>query len=338
MFEVIDKERVENGYLQKNFRQYKNHCNRVFRELKKKNDQNYWIYKLESNLAKFFLFQSIKYLNKNFRILKKIQNEEFYTVYFKYMECFLKNKKNTLVFQDLVNLRDFLANYYTFFADLVSLNIFNHDFDDYRIHHNWQDITLSFDSKTIFDNFLAKNLNPNDYRFYNQFGIKIIDVERAQDSLKELLDSKYPDINRFFRCVKIFNDKVELLNTFLNDNFIRSVYVKDLYETSNNLMNLANNFKGHRSGCETSTLERFLAPKFFEMYQNSFDYLHNLIIMNNKSLKNSLILSAEKQFSISFEKRAMPFMPEFYDLAFDFIEYPSEDTFSEKVQNLNINE
>lgn len=340
MFEVLDKCRSENGYLQKKFKQYKNYCNKKYNSLNSKSKKDGLIYKLESNLAKYWMFDSVVFLKKNIKLLQH-QDEKFYKLYLNYTSCLLKAKLNLLHLIDLIEIKDALANFYTFYHDIVLLNTFDHDFDDDKIIHMWNDIRLSFDSPTILKKFLENNLNSNDHRFYIQVGIKINNLEKSQQELFDLLSENNSKIDDYFKAAQLFAKNSETLNQFLKDNFIKSSYVKfieELLESSKNLLWFLESLSNRNNLDFNSQDSIYVPPKMFEKHQVMLSNLKTKITTSNRSLRSSLIECLEENFSIDIKKRRMPFLPEFYDLAYDFIAYPYVNSISSTLKTMNLSD
>lgn len=324
-FRLIDEIRTKNGYLQNKLRQYKAHCNRMFTNLKTKNPELATIYKLESNQAKFLLFDSKKFLLKNLRILKG-KSDEFSSVYTKYTQCFVNSKNKTLTIEELVALRETLSLYYTFVEDIVKLNSFNHDFDKYKINHKWHDINLIFDSENALNSFLNKTSNKNDYRFYNQLALKILNIEENKELLCKYLEQKKTHILQFYRLADKFLNLLQSFSVFINDNFIASEYIDDLLNSAQKIRAFATELKNYR---EPEVLKpevsAFIAPKYFENYSDGFESLRSSAFIYRRALLKLLVTEFEKELICDTKKRTLPFLPEFYDLAYDFIEYPKKN-------------
>jgi uncharacterized protein YerC len=323
-FELLNNERSNNGYIRKSLRQYKNYCNTKARALKKEGSQEYYLYALESNLSKFLLFGSISFLKKNLKMLRE-RNTQFDCLYRKYVQCFIDNKKNELNLDDLISLRHSFAKYYAFLDDVYVLNENKHDFDQYRINHMWKDINLQFETRDVLDSFLSGSFSLKDHRFNTQIAIRVLKFDSDLKNFTSALDSN----ENFIKVVsKRFHEllrSVEDLYRFLDDNFVVSEFVLSMRESILTLNKFFSALLDYRKGVESINIESFKAPAAFEKYSAYFENLKNNKSVSPKVLKKMLLNAFEKSYVCNDTKRLMPLLPVFYDIAYDYIEYPEPD-------------
>ena len=182
--QTINNLRINFGYISNQFKTYKRHCNKLKANYKGNDNDLYILYSLESNMAKFKMLNSIQYLYKNLRILKKIQKNEDDKIYEEYLKCIIDGKKNPIEIDRIVTLRNRVADYYAFLDDVYILNDNRHDFEQYKIKYNWYDITLVFETQKILDSFLDGTFSFCDFRFNTQLVNKILEVESNIKNLK----------------------------------------------------------------------------------------------------------------------------------------------------------
>lgn len=329
IFEIINKNRIEHGYIHKNLQQYKRFCNKVFKELKKKQDASSLIYKLESNMAKFFIFDSLRYLHKNIRLLNNTSSG-FKEAYLKYIMCYLNNKKSPVSIETLIELHHELADYYSFLDDIYTLSDNRHDFDQYKMHYKWHDIPLVFETQKLLDEFLACTFTLEDHRFHTQLSLKISRVERSKaDFLSFLVNENRHQVG----ILQLFNKSRTLstftfeLKRFLEDNFIDSAYVEQMHSAVHLVHGFITKLFEYQNGAVefSENIQQFKIPEFFAEHKKAFEILRNEKIVDKAKLRSLLLNLIEERIVTNVDDRKIPFLPIFYDLAYSFIVYPQEE-------------
>lgn len=338
-FELLDRNRIEHGYMQRNLRQYKKFCNKQFRILRKAGatDQAS-AYKLESNLAKFLLFGSRRYLRKNTRLLKSMRSE-FSSLYLRYNECFAASKEGAAPVDKLIELRHQLADFYSFLEDIYTLNDGRHDFEQYKIKYQWNDITLHFETQRMLDSFLNGDFEMKDHRFNTQLALKVFNMERSREEFAQVIgESNAQILSAFGSSEKLFTSVTELYQ-FLEDNFLHSAFAKELYAATSEVHAFITRLFEYRNGVLHTGAERFEVPALFSDCKKALKALEGRKSIRGKKLREMMLGILEERLSSDFRKRSMPFLPVFYDIAYDFIEYPAVDNdVSETLGNLSFSE
>lgn len=335
-FELINKNRIEHGYTHKNLKQYKKYCNKNFKELKKTHEVLSIVYKLESNFVKFLLFDSPTYLYKNLRILKKV-NTEFGSTYRRYITCFIDNKKDRLSVDTLVGLRHELADFYSFLDDIYCLCDNKHDFDQYKVQYQWHDITLLFETSKALDSFLDGTFDLNDHRFNTQIARKILEMERNKDEFIVSVQNSVVDIQHVHAASKKMFEGIGALDQFLDDNFLTSPYVKDLYRAISSVHGFVTKLLEYKSGIIHRDIDQYAVPAQFVEYSLCFESLKRSKMVDKQNLKNILVNILEKRLDLKVERTKLPFLPVFYDIAYDYVGYPGLDSdLSKTLQNFSL--
>lgn len=315
--EFINKERIQHGYSQNSLKTYKKYCNKM----KKQNSNFKTIYSLESNLSKFKMLNSISFLYKNMRILKNNSNCSSLKIYYKYILCLIQNKKNCIKVDDLINLRHELADYYSFLEDIYQMANNNCDtniFEQYKIKHTWNDIEILFETQKVLDSFLEKKFFLNDFRFNTQLCIKILNLENSRNIFIENLKGGMPPFKLFPICNN-FLIKIEELERFIFDNFVESEFIKNLKEDTILVLSYLKNL------FDSFIVPDFVVPKNFKDLENELLNLKDHKNYDPKKLRSFLLEIVEKRLEVNTKSRNMPFLPIFYDIANDFIDYSRID-------------
>lgn len=323
-FELINGNRIEHGYVHKNLQMYKRFCNRRYTELKKSRDALAVAYKAEANLAKFLLFNSLRYLRKNMKLLGKASSD-FSRAYARYTMCFIENHRNALSVDALVGLRHELADYYSFLDDIYALNNNRHDFDQYKIVYQWHDITLLFETQKLLDSFLGGTLVLEDHRFNTQLALKISALERDRREFVALVQDPKSEILPIFERSKRLFDDVRELKQFLDDNFLASSFVADRCGDISAVHTFIANLLEFKNGNLHAAIDGFSVPVYFADCTEALESLRGRRMVDPRRLRTILINLLEERLGTDVAPRKMPYLPVFYDLAYDFINYPSAE-------------
>lgn len=321
---LINENRIKHGYIHRDYERYKRFCNRKYNELKGTDGALCIVYHIESNLAKSRKFGSLRYLHKVERLLRK-SSEDFAAVYSKYIQCFIGAKKNVLDMDMLVELRSTMADYYSFVDDIYTMGEDRHNFDAYRVKHQWHDILLYFETQKMLDDFIAGEFFLEDCRFNTQLVYRVARAERAQRKLLKSVDEQTESTLAMLSRSKTLQERANELYNFIQNNFIDSQYVRTLKESAEGVHSFITNLAAYSNGLVSSDIEGFEVPEIFKEYSAAFDRLRESKSVDPRKLRELLIRTLEERVTGNLEKRPMPLLPEFYDLAFDFIKYPSVD-------------
>ena len=329
---IIEINRNNHGYLKQNYNEYKQFNNKMIKKCNQ-NKTTTLIYKLEVNLAKWFKTNSIRYLRKNIRILNKQDDNEFVKDYKKYILLFISKFKNEFIEENFAHTWNVLNQnfYYSFNMDLITLNDDIFDINKYRIKYMWNDIQLMFDNQAQIDNFLQGVFNNNDFRFNTQMARYCHNFDKNYNNACTAI--KQGDFVNIFNKIKIFSIETQKFTTFLDDNFITSAY---LTNTNSELNKFYKNLSGY---IETNgKIKELFIPSNFAIYKEQITTSIKNIKITKNNIQDIIMMYFKKFTTVNQEKRNMPLMPVFYDLAFDYIQYPDiEIELSNKLASTSIN-
>ncbi|KAL6122587.1 hypothetical protein NUSPORA_00355 [Nucleospora cyclopteri] len=315
----IEENRNLHGYSIEQFKAYKKFNN--------KNRRQNIIFKLEANLAKFHILNSRAYLYKNLRLLKNDQSE-FAVVYKKYMRLFIESTKNNVEYNDILEVRNSICFYNSFLSDIYSINDGKYLFDDVKIKYEWNDVELLFESKLHLEKFQKGEFFKNDFS-YNTILAK--HCSKFDSQKERVFDGfrKDEELTVLLNLVKQFKDENEEFKLVLNRNFIRSDFVKDAAEQTKILYDILKSFTIPKSSV------KYEIPIFYKQIESSILNLKTKI--PNDVIKKTLFNYLKTQISCKEEKRNLPFLPVFYDIAYDFIDFPVDDQVICGLEKLELN-
>lgn len=322
-FETIENGRMANGYTTLQYKKYKNYCNKMKLINKDKNSTLHLLYSLESNLAKFKILNSLQYLYKNRRLLKK-ENSEFSKIYQKYNDSFIENSKGSADINVLVTLRNDLADYYSFLDDIYILADNRHDFEQYKVKTKWNDIPIVFETEKIHQSFISNRFFLNDFRFNTQLARKILLVENRKKDLESLV-AETDDPFKTFGCSNDLLTAVCDLERFLDENFVESKFLKNLKSSCEQIHLFFKKLMEYHSGVLHSDIDGFKAPECFKSIEKFLEAMKKAKKIDQSKLRRILLEIVEKRLAVDCKSRKMPFLPVFYDIANDHINYETVD-------------
>ncbi|KAI5169117.1 hypothetical protein PAEPH01_0452 [Pancytospora epiphaga] len=337
-FEAIDKNRKEHGYVEMNFRQYKRFCNKMSREANKQGDENLLYYRLEANHVKFLLFKSPAYLHKCLRLLRE-HNSPFCNVYREYIMCHLLQHRNQLSTETLVELRRKLADHYTFLNDIYRIADDRIDFDQYKIKHQWNDITMYFETTKMLETFINGTLTLTDNRFNTQMAVRILEVEKALGTFKDKINlSEITLLNAYNISNELLHNVSQLLQ-FLDDNYLASEHVNTLLDETSSVHTFITQLIDYNSGNSKINPAGFDVPLMFRECSEGLKSLSERKGVDPSGLRNALINLLANKLMMPGDTNILPFPPVFYDIAFDYVKYPSlEDNIISPLNSMKLSE
>jgi len=325
-FELINSERLSQGYTTNHLQSYKKYCNKMKRSYGKKDPSLALVYALEANVAKFKLLGSLAYLYKNLRLIKS-KDDEFFQAYSEYLRSFISSRKNTVNIDTLISLRVSLADYYSFLDDIYCISDNRHNFDQYKVKYQWKDIIIVFETQKCLDSFLNKTFSLRDSRFNTQLALKILEFERNLEDFSKSMQSQENKEFQIFCSAKKLCDSISNLDTFLNENFIDSEYAKNAKRDSFEALEFIKKIVEFKSGIVSESIDDFQVPALFKDLEKAFKDLKTNRKMDTKTLRANLLSALEKRLKVDSKARPLPFSPIFYDLANDYVNYPTKEAF-----------
>lgn len=322
--QIINNERLSHGYTTNNIKTYKKHCNKM-RKTHKNDPKLSLLYRLESNISKYKMLKSKAFLYKNRKLLKTNESlGDFIQIYSKYTECLIKSSKNCSEIDEIIQLRNQLADYYAFLEDVYEMADNRHDFDQYKVKYMWNDIIILFETEKILESFKDGTFCLNNYRFNTQLSRKILSLEKAKKNLFAFLKSNC-DVFESFKLANVFFGAICDLERFLDDNYVESAFIKELKDSCEKVLSFLNKIAEYSNGIFHSDIDSFTVPKHFEEVSAEIEKLKKEKKIDNKKLRSILLDIVEKGLEIDAKPRKMPLLPVFYDLANDYIDYSSVD-------------
>ncbi|WUR02806.1 uncharacterized protein VNE69_03027 [Vairimorpha necatrix] len=270
------------------------------------------LYHLELNTCKFYLLNSKKYLKKNL----KLSTDSLYSEYIHTISCCDINK--------LLILRSKLEHYDSFIKEIDNL-LTNQNFDINKIKsiYKWNDIEITFSTKKKQADYINKCYKVEDKKYNNQIVMFITKLENKIRSVKKLLkkdNSRVKCIRKKFENVK---KVTEMFLNFLNENYVESEYLNNLRNEVENILKI-------------DDVSSF-SVNLFVFDDVSSEIVSMRDIKSKKEVKEDLILYLKGLFEINNDQlENVPFIPDFYDIAYDYIKYP-ETNINELLKNITIN-
>lgn len=324
-FLLINNERLQHGYVVSQFKSYKKHCNKMKRMHLNKDPNLYFLYSLEANLAKFKLLGSISYLHKNLRLLRK-EDTAFTRLYRKYIRCFIDYKHGMVCIDSLVDLRNSLADFYSFLDDIYTISDNRHDFEQYKVKHQWNDVTIVFETQKVLESFLEGSFDLHDFRFNTQLALKILRVEKLFKEFTDILANAEASIVTIYDAASNLFTSVSILDAYLSDNFIESKHVPLLKSNCSEVLSFLKKIMEFQAGIIHPDIDKFQTPEMFSCVRDAFEALKSKRQIKPSKLRSMLIDILEKHIEVDDRHRSMPFLPVFYDIAYDFISYPIHES------------
>lgn len=257
--------------------------------------------KLELNTCKYYLLNSKKYLQKN---LKLSDNP----LYSEYMTCLLKKD-----ISEILSLRSKLEPFDSFITELDQLlNNLNFDVNKIKSKYIWNDIEIIFNTEKKKEDYINKTYKVEDKKYNNLLISHITRLENKIGAFKKLVRKDNTRINCLKKKLEIITKVIDGFLIFLKDNFVESEYLSSLIE-------------------ETDGISKILNNQEVEVDFNVFEDVKDEIL-SSKAVKTKVEVREEvinflKDFFISPSDQVdnIPFLPDFYDIAYDYIKYPSTD-------------
>ena len=301
-FNNLRKLHLTNKYL---YRRYKKHL------LKKKPD----CYKIEINMCKYFMTGSKKFLKKNLVFLNKHEiDEHSKNTYKSYVNAFLTEKQ-----EDILAAWDSLNNeHYLFFFNYEIIKLTNEHFELKKCRRMWNDIELIFDSEAHY-NLLLKEEYP-DFRFNSQLALLCFKFDSIYNNCVKSIKERN-DVSKRFIEFDLFLDE---FRKFLENNFVVSEYVDIVHKE---FLDIFEDFNKNR---------QITVRKCFVEVKEELKTIFKRDFTTPDDLRKIIFDLLEKRIKVDSEKRNLPLLPVFYDLAHDFISYPDPDDFKGRLDDINI--
>lgn len=306
MIEKINKLRIKKNYTEDNKKEYQEFIKRH------KNDQDY--IKIEYLLFEYEKNPIKKIKNKLKKVIENV--DELYRIYILFK-----------IGESEINIENY-KKYLSFYGELKSNLNFKNEF-----LFEWNDLEIKFfdDDFEKFKKleYLEKYSFCGEERYNRNLVNKIIKIERLIRNVKKCRVCRERYLKIFYEIVRRTGDLCE----FLNENIQNSNYVLKLNLESKMVLNFLENLKKYEN-CEILNKKMILdfkTPEIFKELNDKFEILRENRKFNIKKLKKVLIRKFKDLFKS--ESNPLPFLPVFYDISNDFIQYP-EQTGTKKISDL----
>ncbi|KAK6090394.1 hypothetical protein P3W45_000491 [Vairimorpha bombi] len=279
------------------------------------------INKIELNTCKYYLLNSRKYLKKNIKLLKSLD----LPLYTEYTKCLLSNNV-----EDILKLRSKLESFDTFVDEIDNLlNNLNFDINKIKSKYIWNDIEILFNTEKKKNDYINNEYKVSDKKYNSLLIIYITRLENKLKGLKGLIKKDNTRIDCISKKLNVVDKVLDKFMNFLRDNYVESRYLDNLKKETDLLINIYKNIK--------NTGE--VTPVELSVYADIKDQIFSSKIMKDKkSLRSELIEYLTNYFSQDKEYKNVPFLPDFYDIAYDYIEYPSTDkNINELLSKMDVN-
>ncbi|KAF9754365.1 hypothetical protein NGRA_3351 [Nosema granulosis] len=313
VFERIDKLRRTHSFPSK-----------LYRTALKKEDLGV-IRKLESNTSKYFDLGSVNYLKRNRRIIKKQENSPFLELYSKYTESLIS--KDTVL---LVEIRTALQKYTSFVEELdAQLSSLDYDISKLKYKHTWNDLEILFSAEEKIEEFNNRTLYVKDTKYNSLLVKNIFNIENRREQLDKLVSKDSSRIRCILSKTNILYKSIEDFISFLKENYVDSEYLKSIRDGTKSLKEY------YESLAEGKKIENYKIPEYFKNISEQIVNSSKGLEKDKKKIKKEILEELERYLSTSTAMN-VPFIPDFYDIAFDYIKYPPvEEKVEEAFRNLN---
>lgn len=283
-----------------------------------KKDKKNIFRKLEINTCKYYKLKSNKYLKKNLKLLGKIN----FPLYHDYITCLINNN-----IENIIDLRNKLQKYEIFVEEIDNiLTGLNYDISNLKSKYMWHDIEITFLTQKNLNEYVNGVYKIKDKKYNNQIIMRVSKLEKKLSNIKNNLNKsnlRICKIKKNFESAK--NIIVEFL-LFLNDNFVESIFLKKLNDEIKSIIDFFSN----------SDDKVKLNLNYFKDDENNI--LRIPSIKDKEQLRQEFLIIAEEKLFKNYNYDYVPFIPEFYDIAYDYFTYPStNENLNELLEKVNIN-
>ncbi|KAK1349868.1 hypothetical protein CWI38_2069p0020 [Hamiltosporidium tvaerminnensis] len=345
ILEEICNSRSNNGFVIKNYKKYYEHCRSKLREIRKMKDSLrrqilMEIYILERNLCKAFLFlEKPRKSRKNIKkCIKNIEKNKFEIndkkilkkYYFSLLDMNMLQYSKGL--EKLISLRSLLDPRYTILFDnvdeLIEICAVKADLKD-KIPNSyvckWNDIEIKFKNEKEFKSFENNELKIRTESYNYVLISKIMELNLSEQRLLKKMDKKNGKLKNVYEKIKKYFNSISDLKIFLKKNYVNSEYLESLSSDANQLLKIYENLVKCRTPGITFKSEENILPERYKDLKNFVDFsISKADIGFSESIKY-----LEEMVNGYFEPRSqyenVPFLPVFYDNAYDYIVYPKPE-------------
>nr|AGE95407.1 hypothetical protein ECU05_1260 [Encephalitozoon cuniculi] len=326
-FRMIEVMRNRNRFSEGDYGRYKNYLKVQMRGLGSGEGRD--LYKLESNLSKFLIFNSTGFLKSNLRILRR-DGSEFGAMYSCLTKGILENAmKKPIDTNALVGLRGRLAGCKTFVNQIDALlesPSSNFDVSSLRVRHMWNDISVGFNSEAERNEFLEGKA-PLDDGYDADIAKGILKVERRRAQLLSLIESKPTRVICIDKKAERLLEALRRLKAILGENLVESGYVEQAVKDAEELKSYYSRIAMFMKCLEwDGSIDTFSVPLSFKVLESRIlKVREDFSYVPRKYPRSVVIRYLEDSLRPRRPTIKTPFIPVLFDIARDYISYPAED-------------
>jgi hypothetical protein len=323
-FDAIEELRQKNNFVERSYAKYKNELRLEI----KRGGVMRTIYKLELNLAKFLVLKSRNLLRNSLRILRK-DGSRFGSLYGAYTANILQHSTDGTVDLDaLLRLREELIDYGSFVEHIdLLIETSSSDFDPSRlkIGCQWNDIGLCFDTKRERDAFLEGKAFDKGSRYDLVLANLIMAADRRRRQLFSLVNKGPGRTGCILKKIGRMHEAFSKLDGFLKENLSHSAHVEQMLMDAEWMHSYYTKISEYISCVSVDEeAEPTAVPETLEEIKDKIAEGRAEAQIDAKSAKAAMLKYLEDSFRPKPSQIAVPFIPVFYDIAFDYVSYPAE--------------
>lgn len=314
---ILSKNRVTHGFHTKDYPRYFSYIRTKRKEPK---------YKSEYFLARYYLSRTNKKLAKKY-IKKSYIHSKDIEIYSDYISgIYHASTNNVLALNKLKAARTAAASNFYFVKDIDEKieTLFN--VLPEKIKTDWNGLTLEFvnnEERNCFDQH--QKIIGSDY----QTTIKnhIIIYEKRYKELQIYSKKNIKGIKNLYEKCKKLKECVDGFLKYLGDNFVDNLFMINLGKDTEQVFAFYENLFKYKN-CNLKIqgrIDDFKVPASFEFLKDAIDFAKKNKTMSLKKAKELVGKEIEKCFKIEENIIKIPFLPVYYDLAYDYVQYPKEE-------------
>lgn len=323
LLHIINNNRIAHGYTTKRFRAYKTFCNRLRRTPETEETLKSAL-QIESALSKYQIFHAPHFLSKARRALRKLTENDFtrsfINLYSLYLHCLTDAHNGRLAPDALQALRPLVADAPSLIPDLYAMD--SAQAAEFSIAHAWHDVPLQFETQADVEDFERRCFQPRDNRFMTLLICHIQTGERLLADFVCGLEAG-AGIRELVKRVRKLREALAEMTRFFEDNFVESEHAQALERAVTALEVRVCAVSDYVRGSIASDIAEWQIPPVLAEHTAALRLLEKYCVVSPLKLRERLLGAAEQELLRGSELAVMPFPPVFYDLAFDFIQYPA---------------
>lgn len=343
IFKAVCEARRDHGYCERDYARYSRHARNMAKSVRKREGVEsplFMIYLSENYIAKHFLARRQKNARKQMRkaLRTYVAAEKCapdlagtFSLYCKGLEHMQRSRykeaaelllKARQVFLCSSEIRGEIEN----MLYLCSQNADTELERPRKIARKWHDIELYFgNEEEIRAFFNCDSSASEDDSFESLLKGRILRVESSKRKLLRLMKKGACRLRCLHAKSRAFLDEVREFNVFISKNYVKSDFAAGLERDAADMCEFLGavvlRSKGDMSRAQV--VLDFRVPDAFREVESFVETIRCSAELDTTAVREKLLGELEKLVSVQEGISArIPFFPVFYDLAYDFIEYP----------------